>query len=166
MSKRSRRERGRANEASGLQKAAPIPVQAPSGVTPGQLQVLAASMAVSTTFSGPLPPPEVLKEYNEAVPDAAERILRMAEGQTAHRQNLETKVVTSDIWKSYAGVVAAFVIVITALVVGGWVAAIGQWQAAIAIAGLPTAAIVWAFIHGTNSRRQEREGRVQSLKSR
>ena len=46
-------------------------------------------------FSGPLPPPLVLVQYNEAVPDAADRIIKMAESQSSHRQNLETKVLTN-----------------------------------------------------------------------
>lgn len=33
---------------------------------------------------GPLPPPETLKKYNDAVPDGAERIMRMAEREQKH----------------------------------------------------------------------------------
>ena len=118
---------------------------------------MAAAVSLSATFSaGPLPPPEVLRQYNDAVPDAAERILKMAEQQAAHRQQLEAKVVTSDIWKSYAGVVGAFVIVIAALVTAGLVAPHAGWQGAVAIAGPTMAAVAGAFIYGTNSRRQER----------
>jgi uncharacterized membrane protein len=43
-----------------------------------------------SVHSGPLPPPEDLAKYNMIVPDAAERILRMAEKQQAHRMELET----------------------------------------------------------------------------
>jgi uncharacterized membrane protein len=45
------------------------------------------------TFSGPLPPPEILTKYNEAIPNGAERIMAMAERQAAHRQNIELRVV-------------------------------------------------------------------------
>lgn len=34
---------------------------------------------------GPLPPPEQLAEHNVVIPDGAERIMRMAEKQMAHR---------------------------------------------------------------------------------
>jgi uncharacterized membrane protein len=49
-----------------------------------------------TQFIGPIPPPEVLAKYNEALPNAAERIMAMAESQLGHRQDLETKVIDSN----------------------------------------------------------------------
>lgn len=42
-------------------------------------------------FRGPLPPPAVLRGYDEVVPGGAERILAMAERQAAHRQNIESR---------------------------------------------------------------------------
>ena len=42
-----------------------------------------------TALSGPLPPPEMLAQYEEILPGAAERILSMAERQAEHRQKLE-----------------------------------------------------------------------------
>ncbi len=48
------------------------------------------------SFSGPIPPPAVLREYNEILPGAAERILRSAEIQSTHRQELEKIIVTGD----------------------------------------------------------------------
>jgi uncharacterized membrane protein len=42
---------------------------------------------------GPLPHPAVLKQYDDVVPGAAERIMRMAEQQAQHRQDLEAHVI-------------------------------------------------------------------------
>lgn len=42
-------------------------------------------------FSGPLPPPDLLRQYDAIVPDAANRIIAMAEGQAAHRRQLEDR---------------------------------------------------------------------------
>ena len=53
-----------------------------------------------SVHSGPLPSPEDLAKYNMIVPDAAERLLCMAENQQAHRMELEKKVVSSDIQRS------------------------------------------------------------------
>jgi uncharacterized membrane protein len=44
-------------------------------------------------FSGPLPHPEDLAKYEQVLPGAADRIIRMAEQQAAHRQNLERAVI-------------------------------------------------------------------------
>lgn len=40
-------------------------------------------------YSGPLPTPEMLAAYGEAIPGAAERILSMAEDEQAHRQAMD-----------------------------------------------------------------------------
>jgi len=56
--------------------------------------------AIAEVFSGPLPPPSVLSQYNQVVPGAAERIIAMAESQSEHRQQLENKVIESDIKNS------------------------------------------------------------------
>jgi hypothetical protein len=73
------------------------------------------------------------------------------------------RVVASDIWKSYAGVVGASLIVIAALVTAGLVAAHAGWPGAAAIAGPTITGVVVAFIYGTNSRRQERANRTAAL---
>lgn len=57
----------------------------------------------SVTFCGPLPPPEILQQYNEILPGAANRIITMAEEQSSHRRILESKVINSDIINSRLG---------------------------------------------------------------
>ncbi len=42
-------------------------------------------------FSGPLPSPQTLEGYENSVPGSAERILKMAESQVYHRQDMEKK---------------------------------------------------------------------------
>lgn len=48
------------------------------------------------SHSGPLPPPEVLREYGEVVPGLAEKIVDMAEAEQRHRHQLETEDLRSD----------------------------------------------------------------------
>lgn len=47
----------------------------------------------SFEFSGPLPPPQILRGYNDAFAGCAERIVAMAERQSAHRQEIEKMVI-------------------------------------------------------------------------
>lgn len=54
----------------------------------GNNKVLVTS---ASSFSGPLPPPADLAKYNEAVPDAAERIIKMAEKEQDNRHKLQEK---------------------------------------------------------------------------
>ena len=42
-------------------------------------------------FQGPLPPPNVLRGYEEVVPGGAERLFAMVERQAAHRQGIEAR---------------------------------------------------------------------------
>lgn len=41
----------------------------------------------ATAFSGPLPPPQVLAQYESILPGSANRILSMAEKQSEHRRS-------------------------------------------------------------------------------
>jgi uncharacterized membrane protein len=52
---------------------------------------------IQSEFSGPLPPPAILAQYDRVVPGAAERIITMAEEQSRHRRPMESQLVVSDI---------------------------------------------------------------------
>ncbi len=43
-------------------------------------------------YHGPIPPPEILKEYNQITPGAADRIISMAEQEIAHRHEMDHKI--------------------------------------------------------------------------
>lgn len=62
------------------------------------------------SFAGPIPRPAILQGYEQIVPGSAERIIKMAEAQAAHRQSLEARVVRSDTRKSVLGIWFAFFI--------------------------------------------------------
>ena len=43
---------------------------------------------VLASYQGPLPPPDYLSAYNRAVPDAADRIIKMAECEQSHAHDM------------------------------------------------------------------------------
>ena len=47
----------------------------------------------SSSFRGPLPPPEMLKGYESVLKGASERIFAMAEKQQEHRMHIEKTIV-------------------------------------------------------------------------
>jgi len=104
-----------------------------------------------------LPPPETLKKFDEVVPGAAERIIKMAEGQFVHRTELEKLVIKSDVEQSKRGQLFGF-----AIAVIGFVTAIiailngEQWAAGI-IGGATLATLAGVFVYGSRSRSKERE---------
>lgn len=46
---------------------------------------------------GPLPHPDILMKYEQTCSGAADRIITITENQMKHRQNVETKVIDSNI---------------------------------------------------------------------
>lgn len=77
----------------------------------GNLQV-----TQSVQFIGPLPPPSVLKGYDEIIPGGAERILIMAEKQLEHRIERETKISNGLLAQSERGQHYALTVSLSALV--------------------------------------------------
>jgi uncharacterized membrane protein len=48
-------------------------------------------------FEGPIPPPDMLHRYNQIIPNAAERILAMAENENRHRHDQDNKALEANI---------------------------------------------------------------------
>ncbi len=63
----------------------PGPPQAP---VPRQPEHPATSVT-SLSYSGPLPPPQILRQFEEIVPGSAERILSAFEKESEHRREIE-----------------------------------------------------------------------------
>jgi len=57
----------------------------------------AAHIIQQKFHQGPIPPSEELANYDRIAPGAAERIIRMAEEQAAHRRELEARSLQADI---------------------------------------------------------------------
>jgi uncharacterized membrane protein len=118
--------------------------------------LVAASVSRSTTYSGPIPPPELLKEYDIIEPGSAAKILDLYENQANHRMWLEKKVITSDTWRSWIGLGAGFFCQLFTTSVGGFLVYSGHDTAGGTIATVGLASIVATFVYGTRSQRQER----------
>jgi uncharacterized membrane protein len=119
---------------------------------------------VESIYSGPLPPPDVLIRYNDAVPGAAERILTMAERQSSHRIDLEKAVVDADIKRANRGL-AAGIVVALAFGAGAFVLILsGHDLVGAVIGGGDLVALVGTFVYGTESRRRERQKRAEMFK--
>lgn len=62
-----------------------------------------------TLHQGPIPSPEAFAAYERVLPGAADRILKMAETQSAHRQGLERFAVRGDFFKAMMGTVLGYI---------------------------------------------------------
>ncbi|MBI2459266.1 MAG: DUF2335 domain-containing protein [Parcubacteria group bacterium] len=108
-------------------------------------------------FAGPLPHPQLLKGYNDIVPGAAKIIIDMAEKQSSHRQELEKKVINSDINNSKLGLIFGFIIGIVGITAGAIIIAIGQIVAGSVISGATLVGLVGTFVYGSQNRKKERD---------
>ena len=110
-------------------------------------------------FSGPIPPPDLLDKYNQMIPDGANRILKMAENQSRHRQYIEKWAVIGGTILSYLGVLCAAGIAFGALFFGSKLIENGHVISGSILGGGGLTGLVAAFIYGTRSRREERQMR-------
>lgn len=73
-------------------------------------------MSRSITYSGAVPPPEMLREFDKIIPNGADRFMKMAEEQSEHRRKIEQKIVESNVKNEKLGLVFAFFISIIGLI--------------------------------------------------
>ena len=127
----------------------------------------------SLTYSGPIPLASEMEKYEALCPGATDRILKITEKslkltaqQSAHRQKLEAEALKASSRVSLIGVISAALIALTSLILTGFCVYIGHEIIGTILSGSTIASIVYAFIYGTNSNRQEREAKWQeALKS-
>lgn len=93
-----------------------------SGATPGASPPQAGQAPVSQFFQqqqvsvGPLPAPEVLKLYGEAVPNGSERIMQMAEKEQRHSHRLHYLSIAL----TFSGEFFAALVVLCAMIGAFW----------------------------------------------
>ena len=112
-------------------------------------------MVARTSFSGPLPPPEILHGYETVLPGLADRVVKMAESQSIHRQRLESRVIWFDSIRSSLGLVFGLIIALAGIGAGAWLVVRGYSTAGLASLFVPLSIIVGAFIY---QKREESKG--------
>lgn len=114
-------------------------------------------------FSGPLPPPAMLSDYNNLVPRGAERILAMAEKQQDHRHEIEKRVIGGNVSAQVRGQYFAFFLALLIIVGAIYLIALGMpiWGFSTLIATIGGLAFV--FITGRKKDDEERDRKRASL---
>lgn len=108
-----------------------------------------------TIHSGPIPDAETLRQYNDIIPDGANRIMIMAEKQAEHRMSLEKKVVGSQSTQSLIGQIFALIIGIFALSVSGYCISQGYEFGGGVLGVGGVGGLVYAFINGKEKQRKD-----------
>ena len=107
---------------------------------------------ISQGFQGPIPPPQILQQYEQIVPGAAERILKMAENQSKHRHTMEKKIINANISNEKKGLNFGFIIGLFAITVGLICTFIGQPLPGSFIGGGGVIGLVLVFVYGSKNR--------------
>jgi uncharacterized membrane protein len=136
--------------------APPVPNQPQRNFNEQDLKRIVVQTMRAQIFQGPLPPPNVLSEYDKISPGFAERIMKMAEEQGSHRRECEKAALHGDLKNAFRGSWFAFILGVLAIVSGTVLYLFGKDLPGFStfIAGLGT--IILAFIVGARQRRKER----------
>ncbi|MGA3370944.1 MAG: DUF2335 domain-containing protein [Terracidiphilus sp.] len=113
-----------------------------------------------------MPHPALLARYNEAIPNGAERVMAMAERQSAHRESLESQVVGGNVTSQARGALYAFIICLVTII-GGFVL-IGMGKSVIGVSAIigSLATLAGVFIISKREQRKERVQKQDALLSR
>ncbi len=114
-------------------------------------------------FSGPMPPPEMLRQYEEVLPGLANRIVTLAENQSSHRIRLERRVTTSNIWRAHFGQLFAFLIAVCGIVAGTYLIINNKSAEGIAAILTPITGIAGVFVWRTKRQRNELSSKNRSI---
>ena len=124
---------------------------------PGKVIAISEHQVFEASYSGPVPPPAILRGYEDLVPGAAARLLAQAERQTDHRIRLERTVVESGAHRSWAGLWCGFALAMTTIIGGCILVGLGHDGAGATIATGGVAALAGVFVYGTSQQRRERQ---------
>ncbi len=118
-------------------------------------------IAVGGQYSGPIPPPAHLEKYESILPGAADRIISMAESQAKHRQEIENKVISSDVKNSTLGLWFGFLIGLAGVITGFYLIYTGKVIEGSLYGGGTIVSLAGIFIYGSRQRKKERESKIQ-----
>ncbi|MGN0957532.1 MAG: DUF2335 domain-containing protein [Selenomonas bovis] len=110
-----------------------------------------SKMAVVTTQllrASILPDAEEFAKYDSVCPGAADRILKMAESQTEHRQRMENKDIDALNRDSRLGLIFAFIFAMVTLIAAVLLILYDHEVTGTILSGVGLATVVQAFIKG------------------
>ncbi len=115
-------------------------------------------------FSGPLPHPVILNQYEQICPGAADRILTMSESSLKHYQEMETRnstrsdrLVSVVSWSTILGTIFAGLIGIGGLIGGIYLVASGATKEGLSTIFGPLAALVGVYLYNQRTRKPARD---------
>lgn len=103
---------------------------------------------MSSFSSGPIPDARSMKQYNESIPNGADRIMIMAEKQQQHRMEMEKMVATRQMSQSQKGQYFGFTISILVLALILYLSVNGHTSVAGILGSVTIVSLVAVFVTG------------------
>lgn len=101
----------------------------------------------------------MLEMYNRALPNGAERVMALAEGEATHRRNIETTLVDAHVGDSQRGFWGALAIVAAFFALAAWCLATGRSVGGVAALLVPLSYLVGTFINRMKVHQGAKQGR-------
>lgn len=154
----NRRNRKKSTAKSPPRQSSQLPAPSePIRVPRGAGGTRTSSLSVTKTYSGPIPPPELLERYDQIVPGSAQTIIDQFTKQGDHRMSLEQLVIRADVQRSKWGLIAGFTLAIVTIIGSFYMMYLGKETVGFGGVLVAVGSLVTTFIYGTVSRRKERE---------
>lgn len=113
------------------------------------------SVLMSTSYRGPIPPPEMLRELEVIVPGSAKEILDMSVQQSKHRRAMEEHVIKAQTKESGRGQLLGFIIGTLVILVSGALIYTDHDVAGGVLGSLDLIGLVSIFVLGKKQQRKE-----------
>lgn len=130
-------------------------------------EVLVAEIMRIQSFSGPIPPPEIMQGYENILKGSADRILSMAENQATHRMEIEKSVVKRSLNQKTFGLIMGSVIALVILGITVYFAVLGLvWLAGVLATTTFVAALTILILGRTPSNKDDKEAETPKKKKK
>ena len=120
---------------------------------------------VGVSFSGPLPPPHILKGFDEVLPGCAKTIIQMAQDQASHRRALESKVVNTNARNSTFGIICGFILALVIIASGSYLIYHDKDVQGLVMIGGSVATLAGVFVYGRHAQRMERRESMEPFQN-
>jgi len=132
----------------------------PAEPQPAQQQLVRTELRA--TYSGPIPPPEMLAAYERALPGSAERIIEMAESEQKHRHSLESADLNTRVTLVRRGQTFAFILGFTGTLGGILIALFDKSLAGFSVFFTSLATLAGIYFYGQKQKPSKQPQRTKT----
>lgn len=122
-----------------------------------QIVAQMVSLVTEERFSGPIPHPRHMREYEDICPGSADRLIMMAEQSLAHAQEIQRSALDGDIHDTKAGRIYGLVALIALIVAATFAMYTDHEVAAAAFLGAGVLGVVGQLIQGQKQDKSEKD---------